>query len=117
MSLFDTAKLRLHDLTAGIFGETAAWTPSEGGVEETAMVNFNAPDKAFSIGSLDPIEWEFTALDTWMEYRVGQFPTLKSAVDRKLPEQVRIKNTDYHVRKVVRTFDGDTFKAQLVPVL
>ncbi len=86
---------------------------------QSEQVNFNRPDKADSLGSLHPSEWEFTALDTWMEYRADQFTALKASVETKAVESVTIKTNGgttigtYKVTKVMAVWDGQTFKAQL----
>lgn len=120
MARFDSLRTAVHDATANLFGESAAWTPSTGGPEQVVKVNFNRPDKPESLGDLPPMEWEFSRLDTWMEYRIGQFPELHDLVATKTQETVTITNQlgtvigTYRVTKVTRVFDGDTFKAQLI---
>jgi hypothetical protein len=120
MARFDTLQEQVHDITASTFGEMAAWTPSTGGAEQRVQVNFNQPDKPEEIGELSALEWEFSRLDTWMEYRHPQFPTLHDLVATKTQEAVAITDQNnvligtYRVTKVMRMNDGKTFKAQLV---
>lgn len=123
MANFTTHQRQVHDTTANLFGETATWTPLAGGDPQVAKVNFNRPDKANGLQDLHPTEWEFSALDTWMEYRKPQFGGLHDSVASKAKETVTItdQNGDlvgtYRVQKVSRVWDGDTIKAQLVEVI
>jgi hypothetical protein len=113
MALFDPFRNLVHDVTATVFGEVATWTPLAGGAEQTATVHFNRPDKIDGLGDVNAPDWEFSALDTWIEYRSDQFPALKAAADNKARELIEINGTTYKVVKVLRVHDGATFKAQL----
>lgn len=103
----------VHDTTALVFGEVLSWTPLAGGPEQIVPVHFNRPDKMDGLGDLNATDWEFSALDTWFEYRADQLPTLKASVDTKARELVTINGTTYKVAKVLRVHDGATFKAQI----
>lgn len=120
MAYFTPAANLVHDATANLFGESCAWTPLAGGPEQVAQINFNRPDKFDALGDLHATEWEFGALDTWIEYRAPQFPTLHDSVANKANEEVTISDQNgtvigtYLVTKVQRVWDGSTYKAQLV---
>lgn len=122
MALFDGLKEIVHDTAANMFGERVSWTPSVGGETHSHQCLFNRPDKDDALGSLHPSEWQFTAADTWFEYRDSQFPLLKEAVRIKRTEYVYIyrHNGDliaiYEVRQVKRMWDGDTYRARLEEV-
>lgn len=124
MALFDSARIAIHNATANLFGEMASWTPSTGGSEQRVQVNFNHPEKDDALGSLNAQDWEFTALDTWIEYQEGQFAGLKEAADlgRKetiiLTDQTGTSLGSYRVTKVRKVAsDGNTYRAkvQLLP--
>ena len=124
MALFDASRNVLHNTTAKLFGEMASWTPSTGGVAQLVQVNFNHPEKDDALGSMNAPEWEFTALDTWIEYQAGQFTGLKEAVDHGRKETVILSNQNgdvigsYRVTKIrMVATDGNTFRAkvQLMP--
>lgn len=122
MAVFDSLRNQVHDITTQLFGESCAWTPLAGGPEQVTMVNFNRPDLQNGLGDLHPTEWEFSKLDTWIEYRAGQFPTLHDSVAEKAQETVTITDQngtvlgEYLVTKVMRVNDGSTYKAKLVEV-
>lgn len=84
------------------------------------QVNFNNPDKSHALGNLSAMDWEFTALDTWIEYRLDQFPGLATAVAIKTPETIVLTDQNgsvigsFRVTKTMRVWDGHTIKAQIV---
>lgn len=84
------------------------------------QVNFNNPDKSNALGDLSAMEWEFTALDCWIEYRLPQFPGLVEAVASKTAETIVLSDQNgtaigsFRVTKTMRLWDGRTVKAQLV---
>lgn len=120
MAHFTASADLLHDTTANLFGESASWTPSGGGSAQVAQVNFNNPDKSHALGDLSAMDWEFTALDCWIEYRLNQFPGLIEAVANKTAETIAITDHggtaigSFRVTKTMRVWDGHTVKAQLV---
>lgn len=123
MSYFDRSRQIVHNTTAALFGEMAAWTPTTGGAEQRFQVNYNHPEKDDALGSLDATQWEFTALDQWIEYQSGQFTGLKEACDQGRRETVTLTDQtgaaigSFRVTKVRAMADGNTYKAkiQLLP--
>lgn len=120
MAHFTASANLVHDTTANLFGESASWTPSAGGSAQVVQVNFNNPDKSQALGDLSAMDWEFTALDTWIEYRVNQFPGLVEAVANKTPETIVLTDQNgaalgsFRVTKTMRVWDGHTIKAQII---
>ncbi len=68
------------------------------------------------------MDWEFTALDCWIEYRLNQFPGLVEAVASKTAETIVLTDQNgnslgnFRVTKTMRVWDGHTIKAQLVKI-
>lgn len=113
MSLFDGYKKATHSTVSKLMGDVATWVPSDGSATAgiTVKVLFSNPTKEAKVNGA-----EFDPLAAQIEFYKGGFPTLKEKVDNGEIEIVRIKETDYYVRKVTANWDGDISKADLQEV-
>jgi hypothetical protein len=113
-NIFDSLKERAFDTTAQVMGYDASWVPSSTPEAEplTARVHFKKPDEKQDVSGVD-----FMPLTPFMEYRAPFFDGLYESVRATNGgEIVTINGVGYHVLKVARLHDGDTFKADLEPV-
>jgi hypothetical protein len=101
---FERLKRLAFDQAARTMGVDAIWSGN------TARVLFNQPNNTEERASID-----FTPQFFEMEYRVDDFAGLYESVRGGDLEVVTIGGVSYEVRHVMRVYDGDTFKAHLVP--
>lgn len=111
-NLFDGLRDQIFDVTITVMGKVATWTPSTGGPAQTSGIHFNDPDSVRRLGDI-----EFMPQNSTMEYRKPNFPTLKALVDANTDETVTIDGTNYYVRTVKATDDGNTLIAVLEKIV
>ncbi len=108
MSLFDAIQSNLHNAVNNTFGVTAAWNPSNGGDEKTAIVLFkDASETARMLGI------EYDPQRPMIEYKIGDLTGLKESVNDKNDEILTINGIEYGVNDVKAKHDGKTFFADL----
>lgn len=101
---FDRLKRMAFDQAARTMGVDALWG------ELSARVLFKQPSEPEQRTGI-----EFMPEHPEMEYRVDDFPGLYDAVRDGDIEIITIGSAEFTVRQVTKAYDGDTFKAQLVP--
>lgn len=101
---FERLKRTAFDAAARTMGVDAIWG------QQTERVLFNQPS-----GTEERAEIEFTPTFYEMEYRIEHFSGLYESVRDGNIEIVTIGSDEYTVRHVLKVFDGDTYKAHLVP--
>lgn len=111
-SPFDAIQDTVFNTVTAIFGETAVWLPSAGGDSLSAAVLYKDPSAKYGIG-----ESEFDVEEYYMEYKQGDLPGLKEAVNNGYLESLTITSKtgsmDFFVRKCTKKFDGKTIVAIL----
>lgn len=110
-NLFDDLQDASFDVVTNTYGYDATWSPSEGGDDVVARVLFNNPTNKQKLSGVeyDPYHYK-------MEYKKGDLPGLKEAIDKTGTETVTIQGQQYYVRQVLTLFDGRTMEATLEPV-
>jgi hypothetical protein len=118
MNLFESLQNTVFDLTAKTFGYAATWIPSGSDQELTATVLYKDATEKHSLSDTD-----YNAERYVMEYKKGDFETLKEKVDNGELETVKIETTpenwlQFQVRRIETKYDGKTIVAFLnEPVL
>ena len=114
-SPFDRLRKTAFSIVKNVMGYSASWTPSTGGVAQTAKVLFKDPTVMHRLnGPEGPfIKIEYGPFDYIMEYDLGIFPALQDNVREKLTEIVTIDGRNYGVRDVKSKWDGNTFIATM----
>ena len=109
-NIFDDLQDAAFDVVTNTMGYDASWTPSEGGASLTARVLFNNPTESKKLSQVeyDPFRWE-------MEYKKGDFDSLKDSVDRNNTEIVTLKGKEFYVRQITAKLDGRTLVATMEP--
>jgi hypothetical protein len=111
VGLFTRHRNIAFDRVTSVMGETATWTPSVGGPQQTESVLFNHPTEQRTIDGgpdYDPNRFE-------IEYRKDLFPGLMESVNDGNTEIVSISGQDYYVRSFTAKYDGDTLIGILQP--
>lgn len=111
-NLFDPMQDAVFNTVTATFGDIAKWTPSTGGETFSASVLYKDPSAKYGIG-----ESEFEVEEYFMEYKLGDLPGLKEAVNSGRLESLTITNRigslDFFVRKCTKQVDGKTIFALL----
>lgn len=100
----------MFNAASAVMGLDAAFTPSTGGAEQIARVLFNDPNDNEKLIKIQG----FTPENPYIEYLEPNFPELYGNVRGGHIESVFINSVEYNVQKVVRLFDGKTYKATLI---
>jgi len=127
MNLFDGIKRTVFSTTTNVMGYDCSWMPSDDSVPEplTARVHYKSPAKEEELTELGSgvNQLGFMPLMHSMEYLKGQFIGLMESVRNGNDEYVTltqfgsgIEIGKFQVRQVDPLHDGDTLKADLVPV-
>ena len=106
---FDAMSKNVFQATVAVMGYTAIWTPAGGGSTYTAQVHFNNPTSALEKFGIEfnPDEWR-------VEYYAEDFPGLKDLADERGSNEVlNVAGVNWHVRTVVKKWDGKTYVVDL----
>lgn len=115
-NIFDDIQDKAVDIVHNTMGYDATWTPSAGGPQQTARVLFKNPSESKNFNSDRGDSLEYTPYQFTMEYKEGDFPTLKSDTETTpKSETVTVKSVDYLVSSVIAKWDGKTLIATLEP--
>lgn len=103
------------DVVTTAMGYAATWTPSAGGPQQTARVLLKRPTEKRSYEN-ETIDFEPNAY--MVEYKEGDFLTLKSIVDAigtaGSAEIMNVNGIDYYVKSLPQKWDGKTNVAKLI---
>lgn len=114
-NIFDTMQDAAFDVVTSTMGYDATWTPSAGGPQQTARVLLKKPTEKRSYEN-ETIDFEPNAY--MVEYKEGDFPTLKSIVDAiaeaTSAEVMNVNGIDYYVKSLPQKWDGKTNVAKLI---
>lgn len=103
-NIFDRLKISVFDTIANTMGYAASWRT------HTARVLFKDLSEHEKLGGA-----EYEPNRYRIEYKQGDFPGLKEAVDGgSNREPFTIKGREFIVRSVIAIIDGDCFIADLV---
>ena len=108
MNLFDGLQAAAHSVVNNTMGYPAIWMPSTSGVLQTATVLFKDPSETAKI-----LDTPYSPNNYLMEYKQGDFETLKILVDSNSEEKVSINGNEYGVMAVKSMSDGKTYYAEL----
>lgn len=96
-------------------GYDLLWTPSAGGEEISARVLFMKPGENYTLGEVgggityQPEQFSF-------EFKLGDLPGLKEAVDDRIEERVTIDGAWYSCSMVLPISDGRHFRVIVEPI-
>lgn len=114
-NIFDNLQAGMFDVVTNTMGYDATWTPSAGGSQQTARVLLKKPTEKRSYEN-ETIDFEPNAY--MVEYKEGDFPTLKSIVDAigsaTSAEVMNVDGIDYYVKSLPQKWDGKTNVAKLI---
>lgn len=104
-NIFDGLKQSAFDIVARSMGYDCFW----GQLSEKVLLNRPTEQEQLAGNiSYDPRM-------SVMEYRAGQFPGLFESVREHNTEYVTVNGISYVVRDIQAAFDGDTYRAQIIP--
>lgn len=109
MALFDQLQSLMHGTCNNIFGNTATWTPSNGGAVVTGLVLLKEPTIKQELSG----DVNYLPQVVFAEYMKGTFNGLFEAVRANESEYLTINGIEYYVREVTAIYDGKTYKALL----
>lgn len=111
MSIFDTYKNGMFNVTTKVMGYGAVWVNSETLEEFTAKVHFRHATPAEDLSMVD-----YHPEHPYMEFKAGDFDGLKALVDAGSAELISIEGKgNFYVRDAIGKYDGDTFACALAP--
>ena len=112
-SYFDRLQKQTFDAAKSKFGFGASYTSADGLVTWEGTVLFENPTTPLKMAGMGYDPDLYT-----MEYRIGDLDGLRQRVDaRQTQERITVDGNDYHVSNVDTVHDGDTLRANLIPIV
>lgn len=114
MGLFDAIQDNAFNVVKNVFGDAATWSPSNGSLEQMAVVLYKDATEKHGLSDND-----YNLERYQIEFAHNDFIGLKDAVARGDNEKVRIVKDgvilEFFVRRLETKFDGKTIVAFLNP--
>lgn len=112
-SFFDSLQKRVFNVAKSRFGFPATYVSADGLATWEGVVLFGNPSEMYKLAGIPYEPNRYT-----MEYQSGDMVGLIERVHaRATDEKVTVDGVEYYVTSVDAVHDGETFRANLTPVI
>lgn len=112
-NMFTSLQDVLLNTVNNTMGDAASWIPSAGGAAITATVLYNGPTEKEKL-----LDANYNPDKITIEYKVGDLPGLKEAVDTGDVETITVTPYgNFSIKSIETKWDGKTIIAHLVKIV
>ena len=114
-NIFDNLASKTFGTVAKVMGYDLLWTPSAGGEQLSARGLFRKPGENYTLGEVGDSGITYQPEQFSFEYKLGDLPGLKEAVDNRLEELVSIDGSWFSCSMVLPLSDGRHYRVIIEP--